>query len=137
MTNGVNPDPQSQLNADQLGLALSHTRDELVDFDTDDQRSRHEQAIEQMENYVAMLRDTSLAGGYGPSGRARRAFSFKLEFADGRWNVDEKELEATPRVGDIVSFDDGKSWCVLASEFVRALPAHKPMREFYVCAPVA
>ena len=72
----------------------------------------------------------------GPVGRSRRAFSFKLELADGRWSIDEKELETAPQIGDIVSFDDGKSWRVRATQFVRAMPSKKPVREFFVCAPV-
>jgi hypothetical protein len=72
----------------------------------------------------------------GPNGGSRRAFSFKLELADGRWCIDEKELDTAPQIGDIVSFDDGKSWRVRATHFVRAMPSKKPVREFFVCAPV-
>ena len=134
-------DPQSRQNADQLASALAQERDCLSGLENAEQRSRHEQAIEQMDTYVSMLRDTtttsaSLAAAYGPDGRRRRPFSFKLEFADGRWNVDEKELETAPQVGDIVSFDDGRPWRVSASQFVRARPTRKPTREFFVCAPV-
>ena len=134
-------DPQSRQNADQLASALAQERDCLSGLENAEQRSRHEQAIEQMDTYVSMLRDTtttsaSLAAAYGPDGRRRRPFSFKLEFADGRWNVDEKELETAPQVGDIVSFDDGRPWRVSASQFVRARPSRKPTREFFVCAPV-
>ena len=137
----VKSDPQSRLNADQLASALAHERDGLAELDNAEQRTRREQAIEQMGAYVSMLRDTttpsaSLAAAYGPDGRRRRPFSFKLEFADGRWNVDEKELEAAPQVGDIVSFDDGRPWRVSASQFVRARPMRKQAREFFVCAPV-
>jgi hypothetical protein len=137
----VKSDPQSLQNADQLASALAHNREGLAELDDAEQRARHEQAIEQMATYVSMLRDTStpsasLAAAYGPDGRRRRPFSFKLEFADGRWNVDEKELEAAPQVGDIVSFDDGRPWRVSASEFVRARPTRKPVREFFVCAPI-
>jgi hypothetical protein len=138
----VKSDPQSRLNAHQLDLALAQKREGLAKVKNEAERSRHEQAIEQMENYASMLRDTTttsaaLAAAYGPDGRLRRPFSFKLEFADGRWNVDEKELEATPQIGDIISFDDGLSWRVRASQFVRARPSRKPVREFFVCAPVA
>jgi hypothetical protein len=63
-------------------------------------------------------------------------FSFKLEFADGRWSIDEKELDVAPQIGDIVSFDDGRSWRIRASEFVRAWPTKKPVRELFVCAPI-
>jgi hypothetical protein len=142
MLEGVKSDPQSRRNADKLDHALAHKRVGLSAVENEEQRSRHEQAIEQMANYVSMLRDTtttseSLAAAYGPDGRLRRPFSFKLEFADGRWNVDEKELEAAPQIGDIISFDDGRPWRVRASQFVRARPTRKPTREFFVCAPAA
>jgi hypothetical protein len=142
MVEEVKSDPQSRLNADQLDHALAYKRVGLAEVENEEQRARHEQAIEQMANYVSMLRDTtttsaSLAAAYGPDGRLRSPFSFKLEFADGRWNVDEKELEAAPQIGDIISFDDGRPWRVRASQLVRARPARKPVREFFVCAPAA
>lgn len=142
MQREVKSDPQSRLNADQLDLALAVERDGLAGLENEDQRSRREQAIDQMANYVSMLRDTtttseSLAAAYGPDGRLRRPFSFKLEFSDGSWNVDEKDLEAAPQIGDIVSFSDGRPWRIRASQFVRARPTRKPAREFFVCALVA
>jgi hypothetical protein len=143
MSTVVGSDPQSRLNADQLDSALAQKRDGLAELDNAEQRSRREQAIEQMATYVSMLRDTStpsasLAAAYGPDGRRRRRpFSFKLQFEDGRWNVDEKELESAPQVGDIVSFEDGRAWRVSTSQFVRARPTRKPVREFFVCAPAA
>ena len=73
----------------------------------------------------------------GPDGQPRRPFAFKLEFEDGRWNVDEKQLEAAPIVGDIVSFGDGRPWRVRETQYVRARPARKPVREVFVCAPAA
>lgn len=135
-------DPQSQLNADHLDSALAQKREGLARLDNEEARARREQAIEQMSNYVSMLRDTtttseSLAAAYGPGGRLRRPFSFKLEFDDGRWNIDEKDLEAAPQIGDIISFGDGPPWRVRASQFVRARPTRKPVREFFVCAPAA
>ena len=135
-------DPQSRLNADQLDSALAHKREGLAELENEEQRSRREQAIAQMATYASMLRDTtttsaSLAAAYGPDGRLRQPFSFKLEFADGRWNVDEKELDTTPQIGDIISFGDGRPWRVRASQFVRARPTRKPVREFFVCAPAA
>ncbi len=138
----VKSDPQSRRNADQLDSALAQKRDGLSSLENEEARGRREQAIEQMSNYVSMLRDTtttseSLAAAYGPDGRPRRPFSFKLEFEDGRWNVDEKELEAAPKIGDIISFDDGLPWRIRASQLVRARPTRKPVREFFVCAPAA
>ena len=142
MTEGVKSDPQSRLNADQLDHTLAHKREHLGELPNAEQRSRREQAIDQMATYVSMLRDTtttsaSLAAAYGPDGRLRQPFSFKLEFPNGSWNVDEKELEAAPQIGDIVSFGDGRPWRIRASQFVRARPTRKPAREFFVCAPAA
>ena len=142
MLREVKNDPQSRRNADQLDQVLASKRVDLARVDNDEARTRLEQAIEQMANYVTMLRDTtttsaSLAAAYGPDGRLRRPFSFKLEFADGSWNVDEKELDVAPQVGDIISFGDGPPWRVRASQLVRARPAQKPGREFFVCAPAA
>ena len=137
----VKSDPQSRRNADQLDQVLASKRVDLTRVDNEEARSRLEQAIEQMATYVSMLRDTtttseSLAAAYGPDGRLRRPFSFKLEFSDGSWNVDEKDLEAAPQIGDIVSFGDGRPWRIRASQFVRARPTRKPAREFFVCALV-
>ena len=138
----VTSDKQSRLNADQLESALAQKREALAELRNDAQREQREQAIEQMATYVSMLRDTtttsaSLAAAYGPDGRPRQPFAFKLEFEDGRWNIDEKQLEAAPRVGDIVSFGDGRPWKVRSSTLVRARPARKPVREFFICAPAA
>jgi hypothetical protein len=138
----VKSDPQSRLNADQLEVALAHERDGLAELENEEQRSRREQAIEQLANYASMLRDTTTApasprAATGPGSRPRRPFAFKLEFADGSWNVDERKLDAAPRIGDIISFDDGRAWRVRASQFVRAKPTRKPAREFFVCAPAA
>lgn len=130
-------DRQSRLNADQLESALAQKRSGLGDLENDEQRSRREQAIEQLGTYVSMLRDTTTTSVFGPDGQPRRPFAFKLEFEDGRWNVDEKELDAAPCVGDIVSFGDGRPWRIRATQFVRARPARKPVREFFICAPVA
>jgi hypothetical protein len=138
----VKSDPQSRLNADQIDSTLAYRRERLAELENEEQRSRREQAIDQMATYVSMLRDTtttsaSLAAAYGPDGRLRRPFSFKLEFPNGSWNVDEKQLEAAPKIGDIISFGDGRPWRIRASQFVRARPTRKPAREFFVCAPAA
>ncbi len=141
MQHSVTSDNVPRLNADQLESALAEERGHLADLENVEQRARREQAIEQMGNYVSMLRDTTTPAAarvtaFGADGRPRRPFSFKLEFEDGRWNIDEKQLDAAPRVGDIVFFGD-RSWRIRATQFVRARPARKPVREFFVCAPLA
>ena len=142
MIHPVTSDKQSRINADRLESALARKRDGLAALPDDALRSQREGAIEQLSTYVSMLRDTTttsdaLLAAYGPDGRPRRPFAFKLEFEDGRWNVDEKELEAAPAVGDIVSFGDGRPWRIRDTQFVRARPARKPVREFFICAPAA
>src|SRR3979490_921296 len=116
----VSSDKQSRLNTDQLESALAQKRERLAELEKDARREKREQAIEQMATYVSMLRDTTttsaaLAAAYGPDGRPRTPFAFKLEFEDGRWNIDEKQLEVAPHVGDIVSFGDGRPWRVRAT----------------------
>jgi len=49
----------------------------------------------------------------------------------------QRVLAFTLGYGDIVSFGDGRPWRIRATQFVRARPARKPVREFFVCAPVA
>ena len=142
MDQAVTSDKQSRLNADRLESALAQKREGLAELENDALREQREQAIEQMATYVSMLRDTTttsaaLAAAYGPDGRPRLPFAFKLEFEDGRWNVDEKQLDTAPHVGDIVSFGDGRPWRIRATTLVRARPARKPVREFFICAPAA
>ena len=75
--------------------------------------------------YVGLLREAS-----GSSAR----YTFKLELADGRWDVAEQELPAVPRVGDVVRLADGE-WKVHGTQVVRPRPRQKPPCEFFVCAP--
>jgi hypothetical protein len=124
-------------NADELESALARNREVLAGVEDDEQRSRREEAMDQMLRYVALLRVA--ASGEHVSGRSQlnRSFAFKLELEDGRWDVEEKSLTIAPRVGDVLSFEDGRQWRVRASQLVRPRPAHKPAREFFVCAPAA
>jgi len=137
----VDLNAQPGMNADHLERALAQQRRALVEVADDEQRSLQAEAIEQMSKYVALLRNAASVES-APTGSAtchsealRRPFWFKLEFPDGRWNVEEKELPVEPRLGDVVGFDDGRQWRVRASQLVRPLPPRKPAREFFVCAP--
>ncbi|MGZ4352780.1 MAG: hypothetical protein ACXVZ4_04485 [Gaiellaceae bacterium] len=116
-------------NADQLDEALAATRRTLAKVTAGEQRARRALAIDQAAQYVALLREAGEQGKH-----ARVPFWFKREFPDGRWDVAERLLEATPRVGDVVSFDDGRRWRVRDSQLVKPRPARKPPREFFVCA---
>ena len=58
-------------------------------------------------------------------------YTLKLEFPDGRWSVDEKLLEETPRVGELL--EHGAWWKVLRVDHVPVRVARKPDRELFVC----
>jgi len=137
----VDSDAQPRKNADELEEALSRKRRALSEVTDDEQRLRREEAIEQLMTYVALLRDAASCEvtlqGEIDHGRSLSRFWFKLELEDRRWNVEEKKLTIAPRIGDVLSFDDGSRWRVRASQFVRPRPARKPEREFFVCEPAA
>jgi hypothetical protein len=129
-------DPQPHLNADKLEQTISEERRRLALLATDESPSRRAQALDHMAAYAAMLReaaDASVALGRGADEPV--AYTFKVEFADGRWGVEEKELQTTPRVGDVVRFADGQPWYVRASQSVRPRPSGKPARDLFLCAP--
>ena len=134
-------DTQPLRNADELEQALAQQRGALDDFSDDEQRLRRSEAIDQLMRYVALLRDASSAEvtfhGEIDNGDSQTRFWFKLELEDRRWNVEEKKLTTTPRIGDVLSFDDGSRWRVRDSQFVRPRPPQKPAREFFVCEPAA
>jgi hypothetical protein len=131
-------DTQEGINADELEQALAEQRSRLAALASGRQRGRRVQALEHMASYVAMLRDaaavTSSSDSAG-SGGSSPAFSFKVEFEDGRWSVAEKELATAPRIGDVISFPEAGSWRVRATQLVRTRPAGKAAREFFVCVP--
>src|ERR1700676_5410495 len=104
----VVPDPQPHHNADQLEEAIAEGRLKLSVLPSDLSRSRRAQALDHMAAYAAMLREAANASlSFQLGGDERVAYTFKVEFEDGRWDVEEKELATTPRVGDVVSFEDG------------------------------
>ena len=116
-------------NARELALLLTHGRDALVRIEHDQERRRHSEALDHMAQYVALLREA-------PDQRNPfKRYSFKLELADGRWGVEEKELAAPPNVGEVVEFAEGGRWKVLASQMLKPRPVTKPARELFVCSP--
>ena len=132
----VLPDPPPHRNADQLEEAIAEGRLKLSVLPTDTARSRRAQALDHMAAYAAILREAADASlSFDLGGDERVAYTFKVEFEDGRWGVEEKELATTPRVGDVVSFEDGRPWYVRASQSICPRPSGKPAREFFVCAP--
>jgi hypothetical protein len=133
----VLPDPQPHLNADQLEQTIAEKRRRLAELATDEQRSRRSRALDHMAAYAELLREAAneSSGVLRRSSEPGVGYTFKTEFDDGRWTIEEKELSTSPRVGDVVSFDDGRSWRVRASQLVCPRPSGKPAREFFVCAP--
>jgi hypothetical protein len=130
MNKSVEFDDRLCLNADQLEQSLSRQRERLGEITDDEQRSRRAEAMTQVGNYVGMLRDAEAPA------RPRGSFSFKLELNDGRWDVEEKDMPAAPRLGDVLSFH-GSEWFVRTSQLVKPRPAGRPAREVFVCAPFA
>jgi hypothetical protein len=125
-------DERLERNAQALERALAETRRHLREVDGRDERARRASAIEQVAQYVALLREAGAGRSHPPV-----SFWFKREFPDGRWDVAERVLDAPPRLGDLVAFEDGSCWQVRDSQLVRPRPERKPAREFFVCALAA
>ena len=64
-----------------------------------------------------------------------RQYWFKLEFPDGRWSVQEKQLPIAPDAGDQVDLGADGRWQVCSSRFVPVHPSGHPPRHFFVCKP--
>ena len=128
-------------NADELESALVNQRAALEKMEDDGERSRMTDAIGHFLTYVSLLRaaapDDGVRGADDDRQSVARAFAFQLEFEDGRWDVEEKQLLSAPRPGETFSFRDGRRWRVYTSKIVLARPAHKRAREIFVCAPFA
>jgi hypothetical protein len=134
---GIVPrDTQAGKNADYLERAFTEQRSRLSELGSEQERSRRAQALDHMANYVVLLREAA-AGTSPDRGRGSLpAFSFKVEFEDGCWSIEEKELASPPQVGDTISFAEGGSWRVRATQLVGVRPEGKPARSFFVCAPL-
>ena len=123
----------SKHNADALERALAARRRELSGVD-EDVRARRESALKAIEGYTALLREP--AEQTTPSLSPIR-YCFKLVFPDGRWSLDEKQLAAEPREGDVIEIDGYGDWRIQSSQSVGVKPSGKPPREVFVCAQVA
>jgi hypothetical protein len=121
----------SRANAEALERALVARRLELDRIDKDEERTRRTAALEMIEQYTLLLRESTPAS---PRRNPAR-YCFKLVFPDGRWSVDEKQLADTPCRGDVVEIDGFGNWRIEGSERVGVKPTGKPPREFFVCAP--
>jgi hypothetical protein len=129
------------MNADELESALVSRRAALANVEDDGERSRKSDAVSHFLAYVSLLRaaapDDGARRADDEQQSVARAFAFQLEFEDGRWDVEEKQLLSAPRPGETFSFRDGRRWRVYTSKIVLARPAHKRAREVFVCAPFA
>jgi hypothetical protein len=119
-------------NLDALERALRERRAALAGIASEDERERRAAALTAFEGYTALLREPTEPA----SGRNPIRYAFKLVFPDGRWSVDERELSAAPREGDILGFDGIGDWRIRGAQRVGVKPAGKPPRTFFVCSPV-
>jgi hypothetical protein len=115
-------------NADRLADALAGSRSYLTSVDEGD-RPRRAEAIDHFARYVDLLRQTTAA--------TLMRYSFKREFADGRWDIAETELPAEPHVGEFVWFADTGAWKVSGIQRVPRPVGQAPPHEFFACAPAA
>jgi hypothetical protein len=120
-------------NAEVLARALRAGLRELESIVAEDERRRRAAALAHIEGYMQLL---GLPTAQVMESEGVR-YSFKLVFPDGRWSVDEKELEDPPREGDVVDFDGCGGWRVEGRQQVGVRPSGKPPRAFFVCAPAA
>jgi hypothetical protein len=119
-------------NLEALERALSERRRALPAIESEDERERRADALSAFEGYTALLREPNRPA---PSRNPIR-YAFKLVFPDGRWSVDERELAAAPREGDVLGFDGIGDWRIQGAQRIRVKPAGKPPRTFFVCSPV-
>lgn len=88
------------------------------------------EALKHLKEYVSMLRQPL------PAGRPRVPFGrflCKLQHDDGRWDVQERELERPPSPGEALRFEDGTTWIVdRTEELLRARGPATP-RPVVVC----
>ncbi len=132
MTLGVDTD-LSGFNADALERALKAAWRGLRTIGGDEDRQRRADALAHIEGYTALLREPTAQSMAAKPVR----YSFKLVFPDGRWSLDEKQLADPPHEGDVVVFEGHGGWRIEGEQRVGALPAGKPPRQFFVCAPAA
>jgi hypothetical protein len=115
-------------NADRLADALAGSRMVLATID-ESERARRADAIDHFAKYVELLRQTTAA--------TLSRYSFKRQFADGRWDIAETELPGEPRVGEFVWFADTGAWKVSGIQVVPRPVGQAPPHEFFACAPAA
>ena len=114
-------------SADQLAQALARNRAQLAAMTDEEERAQRADAIDRFAQYADLLREATAA--------TLARYSFKLVFADGRWDLAEKDLSALPHIGELVDLADGERWRIRESQLVAPLPPGKPPHEFFVCAP--
>ncbi len=96
-------------------------------------------AIEHLAEYAAMLRALveRPSAAPEPAGPASARYLLKLELADGRWDLVERNLPERPRPGTLVNLSSCGAWQVRGSALVFAATPRKPPYEYFVCQPAA
>ena len=123
-------------NADELSRRLAARRHELAAGPDVHETSHATAAVAAFDAYVSLLELaapielTSLPA-------CPRTMMLKLEFADGRWDVAEGELEELPQVGDTLLLADGRMSRVREIQTVLSGRSRKPPRDVVVCTLVA
>ena len=87
------------------------------------------EALEHLTSYATLLR-TNLSH---PTVRCM----FKLELADGRWDLTEHELPRAPSVGDKIWLHDRGTWRVDATEQVSRARGPQTPHKLFVCTLAA
>jgi hypothetical protein len=67
--------------------------------------------------------------------RVMECYCLKLEFPDGRWDVEESSFDVAPSVGDVIELAQRGRWQVTGSQLVTPRPDRLPKRTFLICAP--
>jgi hypothetical protein len=105
----------------------------------DADRAMHVAAIEHLAEYAAMLRALveRPAAAAEASEPTLARYLLKLELADGRWDLVERNLPERPRPGTLLDLCSCGAWQVRDSAFVFAATPRKPPYEYFVCQPAA
>ena len=126
------------LNAVELGRAVAGAQRAADELPSDDARVRRTAALESLAAYAALLTEVVPPRPVPPESPRRpdpaHVFTLKLEYDDGRWELDELRLGTPPRVGEYIELGRRGRWQVLGSQVVVAAIRKRVEREFFRCA---
>jgi hypothetical protein len=140
MMEGVTWDPEPPSSARELERAVANARLALEEVTDEGHRARRSAALDEFGGYISLLRQavpappTAEPRAVKPP-RRENMFTLKLEFPDGRWDIDETPLGTAPRVGEFVDLGQRGRWQVKGSQVVLAAIKSRLEREFFVCTP--